>query len=175
MLLLAEFESPEALARALQRLRQRGFRKLDAHTPYPTRLVREALGAPESRLGRRVFVAGVAGAGAAYLLQWYLVAYDYPLNVGGRPPHMPLAFVPITFEMGILVAAIVAFFSVFQLGKLVRLWDPAFEAPGFESASRDHFWLRLEGDDPLFDARTTPLELSELAPIRVLLLNESPR
>lgn len=168
--LLAEFETPETLARALLELRQHGFRKLDAYTPYSTELVREALGLPESRLGVRVFAAGTLGAAAAYGLQWYLVAYSYPLNVGGRPPHLPLAFVPITFEMGILCAAIAAFVSALWLGRLPRLWRPLFEVEGFESASRDRFWLSVDANDPSFHPESTPAMLAELQPSRQVLL-----
>jgi hypothetical protein len=169
-LLLAEFQTPEALAAAIVGLRERGFRKLDAHTPYSTEVVRDALSLPESRLAVRVFAGGMLGAGAAYLLEWYLVAYSYPLNVGGRPPHMPLAFVPIAFEMGILFASFTAFFSVFQQGKLARLWDPVFEAEGIETASIDRFWLRVDGDDPLFDRVTTPELLARFEPSRQIVL-----
>jgi ActD protein len=169
-LLLAEFDSAEALAEAATALRQRGYRKLDAHTPYSTETVREALQVEDSRLGRRVLAAGLLGAVLAYLLQWYLVAYLYPLDVGGRPPHFPVAFVPIAFEMGILAASVTAFVSVFSLGRLVRLWDPVFEAPGFESASIDGFWLRVDGADPLFDEQRTVAELEPHRPRRQVLL-----
>jgi hypothetical protein len=169
-LLLAEFQTPEALAAAIRGLRERGFRRLDAHTPYSTEVVREALALPESRLARRVFAGGMFGATAAYALEWYLNAVSYPLNVGGRPAHMPLAFVPIAFEMGILFAAFTAVFSVFQQAKLARLWDPVFEAEGIESASVDRFWLRVDGDDPLFDQVGTPELVARFQPSRQVVL-----
>lgn len=142
--LMAEFESPEALADAISGLRKQGHEGLDAYTPYSTEVVREALGWKRSRLPVGIFVVGMSAAGSAYLLQYYLVGYLYPLNVGGRPPHMPLAFVPITFEMGVLFAGCTALLGVFFLGRLLKLWDPVFEVPGFVSASDDKFWLRVE-------------------------------
>jgi hypothetical protein len=172
-LLLAEFATPDALASAAAALRARGYRLLDAHTPYSTERVRDALGFEPSPLGPRVLIGGLLGAGAAYALEWYLVGYLYPLNVGGRPPHFPVSFVPIAFEMGILSASITAFVSVFSLGKLLRLWDPVFEAAGFESASIDGFWLRVDGNDPLFDEQRTPAELKPHAPRRQILLARS--
>jgi hypothetical protein len=60
---------------------------------------------------------------------------------------MPLAFVPITFEMGILGASFAAFFGVLWAGRLVRPWHPVFEADGFDSASVDKFWLAVPADD----------------------------
>jgi hypothetical protein len=142
--LMAEFETPEALAGAITKLQEQGRHELDAYTPYSTEVVREALGWKRSRLPVAIFAVGISAAGSAYLLQWYLVGYLYPLNVGGRPPHMPLAFVPITFEMGVLFAGFTALLGVCLLGRLLKLWDPVFEVPGFVSASDDKFWLRVE-------------------------------
>lgn len=169
-ILLAEFESPDALARAVYELREQGYRDLDAHTPYSTEPVREAIGRPRSRLPYAVFVGGMLGAGAAYLAQWYLVAYLYPLDVGGRPPHFPLAFVPITFEMGVLAAAFTAFFGVLFAGRLFKLWDPVFEAEGFESSSIDRFWLRMEAVDPRFEPEAAKRLALELGARRVTLV-----
>ena len=141
--LLLEFEGPEALARAARELRRQGYAELEAYTPYSTEEVREALPERSSCVPYLVLGGGLFGAGAAYFLQWYLVAYLYPLDVGGRPPHLPLAFVPITFEMGVLGAAVSAFLGVLWAGRLVRPWHPVFEAEGFDSASVDKFWLAV--------------------------------
>jgi hypothetical protein len=141
--LLLEFEGPEELARAARELSLQGYVELEAYTPYSTEEVRAALPERRSWIPYLVLGGGLLGASAAYLLQWYLVAYLYPLNVGGRPPHMPLAFVPITFEMGVLGASFAAFFGVLWAGRLIRPWHPVFEAEGFDSASVDKFWLAV--------------------------------
>ncbi|HVY25714.1 MAG TPA: DUF3341 domain-containing protein [Polyangiaceae bacterium] len=168
--ILAEFETPDALAYAIEALRARGYRELDAYTPYSTEEVREALAWRRSRLSWFVLLAACFGGGGAYFLQWYLVGFLYPLNVGGRPAHMPLAFVPISFEMAVLGGAIAAFVSVLWGGRLLRWWDPVFEVGGFESASIDRFWLELRATDPRFDLIETPREVEELKPLRQLLL-----
>lgn len=142
--LIAEFGDDESLARAIERVRELGVEKFDAHTPYSTEAVRDAIGAPPSHVSVAVLLGGACGAGAAYLLEWFLVAHLYPLNVGGRTPQLPLAFVPITFEMGVLFAATTGFVAALVTGRLVKLWDPVFEVEGFEHASRDTFWLKLE-------------------------------
>jgi hypothetical protein len=167
--LLAEFESAEALERALQALRQRGYRNLDAYTPYSTESVREALGPRRSPIPWQVLIAGLLGGGGAYALQWYLVAFLYPLNVGARPPHMPLAFVPITFEMAVLAASVTAFVTALWYNRLLRWWDPVFEVEGFESASADRFWLELRGDDPVADLSEAARIVQELGPTRQVL------
>lgn len=169
--LLFEFDTPTALAQAARLLRERGHRALDAYAPYSTEEVREALDQGPSRLPIAVFCAALLGAAGAYGLQYYTTAYLYPLDVGGRPPHMPLAYVPITFEMGVLAAAATAFFGVLVLGRLVKLWDPVFEIAGFESASVDHFWLRVD-DEGALDPDAVRAELAPLGPRRHVLLEE---
>lgn len=165
--LLAEFTGPGALVAAAHGMHARGYRQLDAYTPYPVAEAEEALALRRSRLPVLVFVMGMAGAAGAYFLQWYLNAYLYPLDVGGRPPHMPLPFLIITFEMGILVAAFTGFFGVLVRAGATRLWDPVFEVEGFERASIDRFFLEVDTRDPLFDERGTARELEELGALRV--------
>jgi hypothetical protein len=166
--LLAEFETAQGLAQAIQQLRARGYREFDAYTPYSSEQVRDALGWGRSKLSWFVLLGALFGGTSAYLLQWYLVAFLYPLNVGGRPPHMPLAFVPITFEMAVLGGSLAAFVSVLWGGKLLRWWDAVFEVSGFESASVDRFWLELRSTDPHFDLIETPREVDELKPLRTI-------
>lgn len=165
--LVAEFSTPEQLVHALRVMREKGYCRLDAYTPYALSEVEEALRMQRSRLPWIVFVAGIGGAGGAYFLQWYLVAYLYPLHVGGRPPHFPFAFVPITFEMGVLLAALTGFVCVLAGARLLRLWDPVFGVEGFERATIDRFWLRVETRDPRFSDQETPRELEELGALRV--------
>jgi hypothetical protein len=150
--MLAEYADEDALAAAIRRLHGEGYRRLEAYLPFPSHVVEEALEEalehPRSRLPFAVFALGVCGASGAYFLQWLLVGYLYPLDVGGRPPHFPLAFVIITFEMGVLAASLAAFFGTLALGRLVRLTDEVQGTPGFESVTRDRFWLEVSLGDP---------------------------
>jgi hypothetical protein len=166
--LLVEFPSASALVAAVAHLSASGYRRIETYSPFPIEELEHALKRPHSRLPLAIFFGGVGAAGAAYLLQWYLVAYLYPLDVGGRPPHFPLAFVPITFEMGILVAAFVAVFGVIWLGRLLTLWEPVFEVDAFRSASADRFWLEISAQDPLFDLRRTREELAALGALQIM-------
>lgn len=139
-----EFGSADALLAAARSLRERGYLRLEAYTPYLVHGLEEALGLSRSRINFMAFGGTLFGAFGAYLIQWYTNAVNYPLNVGGRPAHMAPAFVPITFEMGILFTALASFFLVFFLSRLPRLWDPIFEVEGFERASIDRFFLSID-------------------------------
>ncbi len=167
---MAEYGSPEALLAAVRKLRALGYQQLDAFTPYPVKGMDEALALPRSAVPRWVLALGLCGAGGAYFLQWWMNAYNYPINVGGRPPHSALAFVPITFEMGVLAAGITAFVIVFVLGRLAALHHPIFEVPGFERATIDRFWIGVDAGDPKYDRVRTLADLDGTAPLRVALL-----
>lgn len=163
---LAEFASSAELVAAIGALRADGFR-LEAYTPIPLDEVEEALGLRRSRLPHLVLAAGLTAAAAAYALQWLLVAVLYPLDVGGRPPHFPLAFIVISFEMGILAAALTGFVGVLVSGRLLRLVDEVQSADGFESASRDRYWLEVSLVDPPLDAADARERLAALGALRI--------
>jgi hypothetical protein len=170
--LLGEFVDPARLLGAIETLRREGYTRIEAYSPYPVHGIDAALGARPSRLPQAVFVVGVAAAAGTYGLQWLLNAYLYPLDVGGRPAHFPLAFVPITFEMGVLFAGFTAFFGVLALGRLGRLWQPIFEVERIESVTRDGFWLEIAADDPRFDLEATAATLRQGGAVRVTVLDE---
>jgi hypothetical protein len=143
-------DEPSALA-AIRALHDHGWADLEAFTPMPVPAIDAALGKTRSSLSVAAGIGALFGAGGAYALQWYLVAYLYPIDLGGRPPHMPLPFVIITVEMGFLFGALAVFFAFLVASRLFKLWDPIFEVPGFESATRDCMWIAIDADDPAFD------------------------
>lgn len=168
--LLAEFETAEGLLAAARALRDKGYSRLDGFTPFPLHGAEEAFGLRRSRLAWVVFLIAMVGASGAYFLQWLTVAYDYPLNVGGRPAHSPPMFVPITFEMGVLFAAFGSLFVLLAWAGLPRLWHPVFEIPGFERSTIDRFWLGVEAADPAFHRDETARLLWQLGALRVVPL-----
>jgi hypothetical protein len=165
--ILAEFQTPEELVDALVALRSGGYRRLDAFTPYPLRAAEEALRLGRSWLSWPVLLFGILGAAGAYLIQWWCNAYDYPLNVGGRPPHSAPAFIPITFEMAVLSAAVGGLVLFFVTSGLPELYSPVFDVPGFERASIDRFWVFVDERDPAFDPAAVERELRALGALQV--------
>jgi hypothetical protein len=162
---LAEFEREAALLDAARALRAKAHRglvpagaarvegrfaggiKLDIHSPYPLHGADAALGLKRSTVPLVALVAGITGAAFGYFIQWYMVAWDWPINVGNRPPHSAPAFIPVTFELGILFAALAIFLGLlFAYFRFPRVHHPLFEVEAFRSATIDALWLSAEVD-----------------------------
>jgi hypothetical protein len=162
----AEFDSPEELFRAAERARAQGYRRMDAFAPYPIEGLPKVLG-QRSHLPLLVLLGGIVGGASAYYMQWYANMVSYPINVGGRPLHSWPAFIPITFELTVLCAALTAFIAALVLSGLPRPYHPMFNLPEFERASQDRFFLCIEARDAAFDPLKTRAFLQTLKPLRV--------
>ncbi len=150
---LGRLPDEAALLGAARELRKRGVEDLDLHSPYPVEGAGEALGLRRSTVPLVTLIAGVTGAATGYLLQWYTVGRLWPLNVGNRPPHSPPAFIPITFELGVLFASLAIFLGLlFAYFGFPRVHHPLFEVEAFRSASVDGLWLSARVDPGEADA-----------------------
>jgi hypothetical protein len=162
--LLAEFADAEQVVQAATRAHELGYRRMDAYTPFPVEDLPEALGCQKTAMPLIVMLGGVAGATGGYFLQWYALAIDYPLNIGGRPLNSWPAFIPITFELMVLCAAISGVIGMLALNHLPQPHHPVFNVPEFERASTDRFFLCIEAHDPKFDLVATRQFLESLKP-----------
>lgn len=149
--LMAEFDSPEALRAAAQGAFAAGFRRMDAYAPFPVEGLAEAIGLRPSRVPLIVLIGGILGCLGGFLLQYWVAVIDYPINIGGRPLNSWPSFIPVTFEVTILLAAIAAVFSVLALNGLPMPYHPVFNVERFELASRNRFFLCIEASDPNFE------------------------
>ena len=159
---IAEFETPAALIEAARQAREAGYRKMDAYTPYPIEELAHALALPRTKLPVLVLAGGALGCATGLAMQWFATAVHYPLNVGGRPLASWPSYVPITFELTVLFAAIVAVLGMLALNGLPMPYHPVFNVPSFALASRDRFFLCIESADPLFDVEKTKGFLTSL-------------
>jgi len=141
---LAKFADEGAVLSAARALREGGHRALDIHSPVPIHGAEEALGLRPSKIPTLALLAGLTGAATAFLMQWWMVGFNYPINVGNRPPLSLPAFIPIIFELTVLFAAGAIFFGVMILAGFPRTHHPVFEVEGFRSASIDGIWLSAE-------------------------------
>lgn len=153
--LVAEFGNVDDLMRAAEKVRDAGYRKTDAHTAYPVEGLVEALGKPHTKIPWLIFGGGCAGFLSAIGMQYWCSVIDYPINIGGRPLFTWPAFIPIEFELTVLLASLTAVFSVILLSGLPQPYHPLFNVERFGAASRDGFFLSIESADPLFDVAKT--------------------
>jgi hypothetical protein len=162
--LMVEFITAGEILAATRLARQAGYRNMDAYTPYPVKGLAAELGLPKSRIPVVVLLGGLIGAGTGFLLQYYAMAMNYTFNVGGRPYNSWPAFIPITFELLILVGSLAAFLAMLLFNGLPRLHHPVFNVPQFARSSQDRFFLCIEAIDPHFDRSATAGFLAGLNP-----------
>jgi len=165
--MMAEFDSPTALVNAAKAAREKGYRKLDAYSPFPIEALSEALHLHKNKLPLIVLLGGILGGLSGYLLQYYVTVVYYPLNIAGRPLHSWPAYIVITFELTILFAALSAVLGLLALCGLPMPYHPVFNVPRFAQASRNRFFLCIESTDPLFDRDRTSEFLETLEPREV--------
>jgi len=160
---MAEFDSAQALVDAAHKTHAAGYRKIDAYSPFPVEGLADAVGAPHD-VPLVVLIGGLIGGGSGYLMQWWMSAVDYPLNIGGKPPHSWPAFIVITFEMTILFAGISAVLGMLALNGLPMPYHPVFNVPRFSSASKDRFFLIVFSSDKKYNSVETRRFLEGLNP-----------
>ena len=160
--ILAEFGSPGDLYHACERVRDAGFTRWDAHTPFPVHGLEGAMGLRRSPLPWIVLVMGLVGASLGFLLQWWVHTRAYPLVISGKPFNAWPAFIPITFELGVLFAALGAVLGMLGLNRLPMHYHPLFRSKVFERVTDDAFFISIESWDPRFDPSATRTLLESL-------------
>ena len=172
--LVAEFSDADQIVVAAEKARAAGYRMMDAYTPFPVHGLAEKLEFHDAKVPWMIFLAGCMGAGAGYSLQLFTATpllepilkqpfikdviirnIPYPMNVGGRPFHSWPSFIPVTYELTILFAAGAAFVGMLILNGLPKPYHSIFNAPNFDRASLDKFFLCIEASDPRFDVEDT--------------------
>jgi len=153
--LVAEFANPDELTRAAARVRDAGYVRWDAYTPFPVHGLDDAMGVRPTRLPWLVLGAGIVGCGGGVLMQWWMNAVDYKLIISGKPFFSLPAFIPVAFELTILLAASTAFMAMIVLNELPRFHHPLFTNARFRRVTTDAFFIAIEAADPRFDAEET--------------------
>jgi hypothetical protein len=160
--MMAEFDTPAALIEAAKRTYQAGYKRIDAYTPFPIEGLAEEIGFHRDEVPLVVLIGGMVGGLTGYLMQYWMAAVAYPLNIGGKPYHSWPAFIVITFEMTILFAGISAVFGMLALNGLPMPYHPVFNVPRFARASRDRFFLVVFSSDVKYDPAATRQFLESL-------------
>ena len=166
--LMAEFSNADSLLAAVRRVRDAGYTKFDAFSPFPIHGMSAAIGFKDRSVAPIVLGGGIAGLIAGYGLEYWTSVIAYPMNIGGRPYHSWPMFVPPAFETTILFASIAALVGMLALNGLPQPYHPVFNAPRFSLASQESFFLVIESDDPKFEAAGTRRLLDSLQPREVV-------
>src|SRR5262252_5065610 len=162
--LMAEFDSAQSLVDAAHKTRAAGYQKIDAYSPFPIEGLAEAIGFTRNSVPLVVLIGGLVGGLSGYLMQYWISAVSYPINVGGKPPHSWPAFIVVTFEMTILFAGLSAVFGMLALNGLPMPYHPVFNVPRFAFASKDRFFLIVFSSDKQYNAVETRRFLEGLEP-----------
>jgi hypothetical protein len=152
---LVEFETPEQLLDAAEAVRDAGYGRWDAHTPFPLHGLDHAMGLHGTRLPWIILAGGLAGLALALLMQWWMNAVDYPFWISGKPFFGLPAAIPITFELTVLLSALTTFFAMWGLNGLPRHNHPLFSNERFRRVTQDRFFISLEAADPMFHPERT--------------------
>ncbi|MDR8393216.1 DUF3341 domain-containing protein [Aliifodinibius sp. S!AR15-10] len=148
---LAEFQNPKELIDAAEAVEKSGYEKFDTYAPFPIHGMEKAMGIKKSFLGWIVFGGALVGFLGAITLMVWVMGYEYPMNISGKPYINLPVMVPITFELTVLLSAFAATFGMIALNKLPRLHNPLFNSERFEKATDDGFFVCIEATDDLFD------------------------
>ena len=162
--LMAEFDGPDALLEAARRSFAEGYRRMDAYSPFPIDGLAETIGFHKTRLPLIVLIGGIVGCIGGFYLQYWVSVIDYPLNIGGRPLNSWPMFIPVTFELTILLAGLSAVLGLLALNGLPMPYHPVFNVERFQFATRNRFFLCIESADPKFDHEATRRFLESCGP-----------
>lgn len=165
--LMAEFDTVTDVVKAAEQVRDAGFTKTDAFSPFPIHEMDEALGIKRSILSFLIFAGGITGCLAGFALVYFTHVIDYPIIVAGRPHFSLPAFIPPMYELTILFAAFVAVFGMLLLNGLPQPYHPVFNVPRFNLAMREKFFLLIETKDEKFDYEETKRFMESLNPQEV--------
>src|SRR4029077_3931872 len=148
---MAQFDTPSTLVAAAREAYAAGYRQINGYSPFPIEELSEAIGFTRTSLPLIVLAGGIIGGVGGFFMQYWMEVIDYPINVGDTPFNSCPAFIPITFECTVLVAAFAAVLGMLALNKLPQPYHPVFNAPNFALATRDSFFLVIEASDQKFE------------------------
>lgn len=160
--LMGWYETPAELYKACEALRDAGYQRFDAHTPFAVHGLEHAMGLRPSRLPWIVLGGGLFGLFGSVALAWYTQSFDYPQNISGKEAFSFQAYVPVFFELTVLCAAFAAFFGLWGMNRLPRFFHPVHAHPSFHRATDDAFFISVEAADPKYDSVITKRLLTAL-------------
>ncbi len=170
--IVAEFDSPSSLLKAAEKLSEQGYTRFDTHSPFPIHGMDDAMKLGQSKLPLIVFVCALMGMATGLGLQYWVHNIEYPLIIAGKPFFALPAYIPVIFELTVLLGAFAAVFGMLGLNMLPRPHHPVFNHPRFYKASDDAFFMSVEAADPKYDAGRTKDFLAQLGAKNIEVVND---
>jgi len=149
------FETPGALMRAAEQVRDAGYRKWDCITPFPVHGLDKAMGVGRSRVPRISLAGGITGFCTGMSMIWFMDKFDYGLTVGGKPLFSPLFAFPVSYELTILFTAFATIGGMFLLNGLPMHYHPVLNYENIRRGTDDLFYIVIEREDPRFSPENT--------------------
>jgi hypothetical protein len=165
--LLGEFDSAKALFHACEQIKEAGYSKWDSHSPFPVHGIEKAMGIKKSNLPWIVAVMALIGGVGGFGMQAWINLEAYPMIISAKPYLSWPAFIPVTFELTVLLAAFGAVFGMFGLNKLPQLYHALFNSERFSRATDDRFFISIEAVDPKFSLSATQALLQKAGALHV--------
>jgi len=170
--IMAEFDTPAAIVRAAEKVRDSGYRQWDVFTPFPVHGMDGAMGLKPSKVGWFSFIGGCAGYATGMLMVWFMNAFDYRIVIGGKPMFSPFAAFPPSFELAILFGSFGALLGMLFLNRLPRLHHPLLKNRRFALATHDRFFVVIESSDPMYLETETRRLLESLGSGHIEMVEE---
>lgn len=170
--ILAEFKSPADVYHAAEKVRDAGYKRWDVHSPFPIHGIETAMGLGDSKLGWIAFFCAITGAFGGFGLQYWVHKFAYPLLIGGKPMVAYPAYIPVTFEPGILFTALGCIFGMLVLNGLPRMYHALFKSENFKKATDNGFFISLEARDPKFETAAASDFLKSLGGTHIEVLED---
>ena len=179
--MLAQFAGPDEMVSAARKMREKGYTRLEAFSPFPVHGIDEALAAPKPILPWVVFCAGFTGMLVGLGLQFYTNATEgawpfsgYSFAISGKPAFSLPANIPVTFELIIAFSAFTSFFGMLAFNGLPRLYNPLFRSDAFLKATDDGFFLYADARDAKFDDEATAAALADVGGSGMEIISDDP-
>ena len=159
-------DDPEQTLDVVKQLRREGYTVADVHTPFPVHGIAEAMGLAPTRLSYATLAGAAFGVSLGLGFQAWTSVVDWPMNIGGKSYLALPALIPVTFELGILLAAVATVTALLVWSRL----HPRGRMPKTQphpGASDDRFVILVREDDASFDpeafrAMTRALQIEEV-------------
>jgi hypothetical protein len=153
--LIATFDTPGAVLRAAEQVRDAGYRRWDVITPFPIHGIDKAMGVGRSRVPRISLAGGITGFCTGMSMIWYMDSFDYPVTVGGKPFFSPLFAFPVSYELTILFTAFATIGGMFFLNGLPMHYHPVLNYEHIRRGTDDLFFIVIERADPRYNPENT--------------------